>query len=385
MQNKNNSEPKKSVQMAMISSQAFSLINFRGALIEELNQRGVQVYAFASDYDEKSRLSIKAKGAIPLDYSLSRTGMNPLKDLIDLFRLSAQLRRLKIDVTFAYFIKPVIYGTLAAWVAGVPKRYVMIEGAGYVFTESGTATSWKRRMLRMIGQSLYRIGLSKAHRIFLLNPDDERLFVDEKMATRDKTVLLNGIGLDLAYFQAVPQAQQPVCFIMVARLLREKGVFDFVDAARLVKFRHPTTSFLLLGDVDLNPSSISESQVQAWVDEGVLEWPGHVTDVRPWIAKANVFVLPSYREGLPRSTQEAMAMGRPVITTDVPGCRETVQDGVNGLIVPVRDPNALANAMISFIDTPALIEKMGAESRKMAVNQYDVHQINSLILRCMDL
>ena len=375
----------RSLRLAIIANQAFSIINFRGPLIRAMLAKGIVIYAFASDYDSRTRAEVSSIGAIPVDYSLSRTGMNPLKDLIDLFRLSAQLRRLKIDVTFAYFIKPVIYGTLAAWVAGVPKRYVMIEGAGYVFTESGTATSWKRRMLRMIGQSLYRVGLSKAHRIFLLNPDDERLFVDEKMATRDKTVLLNGIGLDLAYFQAVPQAQQPVCFIMVARLLREKGVFDFVDAARLVKFRHPTTSFLLLGDVDLNPSSISESQVQAWVDEGVLEWPGHVTDVRPWIAKANVFVLPSYREGLPRSTQEAMAMGRPVITTDVPGCRETVQDGVNGLIVPVRDPNALANAMISFIDTPALIEKMGAESRKMAVNQYDVHQINSLILRCMDL
>lgn len=373
------------LRLAIIANQAFSIVNFRGPMIKALIAKGVLIYAFASDYDEKTRAAVQSIGAIPVDYSLSRTGMNPFKDLVDLMRLAIQLRRLKIDMSFAYFIKPVIYGTLAAYLAGVPKRYVMIEGAGYVFTESDQVMPLQRRLLRLVVRSLYRIGLSKAHRIFLLNPDDEKMFVDENMAPREKIRLLNGIGLDLDHFQVTAPVIQPPCFILVARLLREKGIFDFVEATRIVKIKHPDARFLLLGDIDQNPGSISESDAKAWVSEGILEWPGHVADVRPWISQASVFVLPSYREGLPRSTQEAMAMGRAVITTDVPGCRETVQPEVNGIIVPVRNANALASAMMRFIDDPALIEKMGTQSRRMALEKYNVHQINSLILGWMEL
>ena len=219
-----------------------------------------------------------------------------------------------------------------------------------------------------------------------LNPDDKELFVSTRMVSTEKVHLLDGIGLDLNHFQVAKSILQPICFILIAGLLREKGIYDYIKAARKVKALHPGVRFLLLGDVDLNPGSIAESEVHAWVAEGLVEWPGHVLDVRVWIRQASVFVLPSYyREGLPRSIQEAMAMGRPVITTDAPGCRETVDEGVNGFVVPVRNPEALAKAMLTFVRQSELIETMGAASRRLAEERFNVQKINELILAAMNL
>jgi glycosyltransferase involved in cell wall biosynthesis len=169
-------------------------------------------------------------------------------------------------------------------------------------------------------------------------------------------------------------------------MLREKGVYDFVEAARQVRERYPAVRFLLIGGCDQNPGSITEAELHAWVEEGLVEWPGHVNDVRPWFSQASVFVLPSYyREGLPRGNQEALAMGRPIITTDWVGCRETVADGINGFLVPVRDPNALVQAMMRFVKSPDLIEKMGQEGRRIAEERFDVHAINRQIIAVMGL
>lgn len=376
---------KHSYRLALISSQAFSIINFRGPLVCEMVGRGVTVYALAPDYDDASRAAVRKLGALPLDYSVSRTGMNPLRDLFDLIRLARQLGRLKLDATFAYFIKPVIYGTLAARLAAVPQRFAMIEGAGYVFVDD-EALTLRRRLLRYFVTRLYRLGLSQADHVFMLNRDDAQQFIREGMVATGKVqVLKNGIGLELNHYRAAAPVSEPVCFILVGRLLREKGIYDYVAAARQVKARHPEARFILLGGVDLNPGSIQQSEVDAWVTEGIIEWPGQVSDVRTWLAAASVFVLPSYREGLPRSTQEAMALGRPVITTDVPGCRETVRQGVNGFMVPVRDPGALARAMLMFIRQPEIISAMGAQSRCMAESQFDVHKINAEILKAMGI
>ncbi|NMM36577.1 MAG: glycosyltransferase family 4 protein [Glaciimonas sp.] len=377
-------EPSQSFRLAIIANQAFSISNFRGPLVREMVGRGVTVYALAPDYDEASRAAVASLGAVPIDFSMSRTGMNPFRDALDMIRLAIQLRSLKLDATFAYFIKPVIYGTLAARLAGVPKRFAMIEGAGYVFIDSDK-TSLRRNVLRTVVTQLYKLGLSQSQRVFMLNQDDKKLFVESGMVAAAKVQLLDGIGLDLNFYQISPPVLQPLCFILVARLLREKGIYDYVDAARRMKAVYPDVRFLLLGSVDINPSSILESEVHAWVTEGVVEWPGHVFDVRSWIADASVFVLPSYREGLPRSAQEAMAMGRPVITTDVPGCRETVIEGVNGFMVPVRNPSALAQAMLRFIEQPSLISEMGVESRCMAEEKFDVHKINAEILAAMGI
>ncbi|MGK5027966.1 glycosyltransferase family 4 protein [Janthinobacterium sp. MDT1-19] len=370
--------------LAMISNQAFSITNFRGPLVAEMIKRGCTVYALAPDYDDGSRAAVTALGAIPVDYSMSRAGMNPVRDVMDLFKLALLLCKLKPDASFTYFIKPVIYGTLAARLAGISKRYAMIEGAGYVFIEDA-ASNWRRKLLRIFATGLYRLGLSQANRVFMLNADDKELFVSEKMVRAEKVQLLNGIGLDLNHYRMTAPASQPFTFILVARLLREKGIYEYVEAARRIKAAHPGIRFILLGSIDLNPGSVDEAAVRAWVAEGIIEWPGQVTDVREWIAQASVFVLPSYREGLPRSTQEAMAMGRPVITTDVPGCRDTISDGVNGYMVPARNAAALSDAMLKLIKHPELLAPMGEHGRHMAEEKFDVHKINSVILQAMDI
>jgi glycosyltransferase involved in cell wall biosynthesis len=371
-------------RIGIIANTAFSLINFRGPLIEAMVRRGMTVYAFAPDYDECARAAVRSLGATPVAFSLSRAGMNPFRDLIDLVKLARQLRGLKLDASFCYFIKPVIYGTLAAALAGIGRRVAMIEGAGYVFMD-GDRFGLRRRVLRSLVIKLYTLALSQTQRVFMLNPDDLKMFAELGMVEAEKVRLLTGIGVDLNEFIVEETPAESVSFILIARLLKEKGIYDYVEAARIVRRQHPRTRFVLLGSVDLNPGSISQEEVRAWVAEGLIEWPGHVSDVKPWIAQASVFVLPSYREGLPRSTQEVMAMGKPVITTDVPGCRETVEHGTNGFKVSVRDPAALADAMLIFIRSPHLIKTMGRASRRKAEQTFDVHKINSEILEAIGI
>ncbi|UCV18277.1 glycosyltransferase family 4 protein [Ferribacterium limneticum] len=366
--------------VAIVSSQAFSLVNFRGPLIRQLVEENFRVLALAPDYDEDLRGEVSALGAQPVDFSLQRTGMSPWRDLLDTIRLTVLLRRLRPDVALAYFIKPVIFGTLAAWLAGVPHRIAMIEGLGYVFSVSDKGESFKRRMLRFVVSRLYKLALSRAGTIVFLNDDDRDEFSRLGMVRHESSFVLGGIGVDLDEWSAEPPVFSPLTFLLAARLLREKGIAEFASAARLLKQLVPEARFVLLGGLESSPGGIGLSEVEHWVAEGVLEWPGHV-HVQPWLRQASVFVLPSYyREGVPRSTQEAMAMGRPVITTDAPGCRETVVDGENGFLVPVRDVPALVEAMLKFIEQPKLVESMGRCSRHMAEVRFDVRRANRRLL-----
>lgn len=370
-------------KLAIITTQAFSLCNFRGPLIQELVSRGWVVYAFASDYTSSTKETVTSLGAIPVDFKMSRTGINPALDFLSCLQLAIKLRKLRPNKVLSYFIKPVIFGTIASYFAGVPNRFAMIEGAGYIYTAEASGNRLTRFLLRYLVSFLYKISLSKVRRVFMLNPDDVSLFVDEGMVNYESVQLISGIGVQLEHYYFAQPVLNPVCFILIARLLREKGIYDYINAAKIVKKTYPDVRFLLLGSVDSNPGSIQVSDVKSWVEEGIIEWPGQVVDVRNSLMQASVFVLPSYREGLPRSTQEAMAMGRAVITTDVPGCRETVQQGVNGFLVPARDPEALADAMLQFIEQPELIKTMGINSRKIAEVKFNVHEINKIIIKSM--
>ena len=372
-------------RICIIGNQAFSLTNFRGPLITMMVAEGCEVFALAPDYDDDTRPKVCALGAKPVDFSLSRTGMNPARDAADMLRLAFLLRRLKPDITLSYTIKPVIYGTLAAWLARVPQRSALIPGLGYAFTPSNSSKSLKRRSLREMVLLLYSVALRRADRVFFQNDDDRSLFINEGVVLAEKSIRVNGTGVVLDQWQPAPPMTKPVTFLLAARLLREKGIEEFVEAARQVKIRHPDVRFILLGGLDTNPGGLSRVKVDAWVEEGIIEWPGHVSDVRPWLAETSVYVLPSYREGVPRSTQEAMATARPVITTDAPGCRETVIEGENGFLVPVRDPKALAYAMERFVLQPELIERMGQASRRIAEERFDVRKINRVIIREMGI
>ena len=365
--------------IAIITSHAPSLVNFRTSLISALLDRGVHVYALAPNFDEHIRAAMRELGAIPVDCPMVRTGMNPLRDAINTWHMARLLKQLKPDITLGYFIKPVIFGTLAARWAGVPHRFAMVEGLGFVFTPTGDVLSFKRRLLKQLVLWLYRLGISYAKRVIFLNPDDRAELVAAGVLPVSKGFLLGGIGVDLSHWTPVPPVLEPTTFMLVARLLREKGVHQFAEAARIVKQSYPLARFILLGGLDDNPGSITEETVRAWVAEGVLEWHGHVP-VEPWLKESSVFVLPSYREGVPLSTQEAMAIGRAVITTDVPGCRETVVDGVNGFLVPPRNAETLAEKMCIFIENPNLIISMGDASRKIAEDRFDVEKVNTKLL-----
>ena len=369
--------------LAIISNQAFSLINFRGDLIKALVRSGASVYALAPDYDRLTREQVMQLGAVPVAYALSRTGMNPLKDFCDALSLTKTLRSLRPDTTLCYFIKPVIYGTLAAWLAKVPRRVAMIEGLGFVFTLSKKSNSLNKRFLKFFVSFLYRIALKKAHYVIFLNKDDLQEFVASNLVESYKCKLIPGIGVDLEKWCAEAPVTYPVTFTLAARLLHEKGVREYIDAARIVKYKCATARFILLGDVDANPGSLSREEVESWVSEGLIEWPGHVR-VKYWLEQTSVYVLPSYREGVPRSTQEALAMARPVITTDVPGCRETVIDGENGFLIPARNFVVLAEKMLIFINKPSLIGSMGEKSRALAEKRFDVHKINKIFLAVLD-
>src|SRR5690625_994086 len=343
-------------------------------------RRGHQVLAFAPNHDANTRARLWELGVEAVDWSMDRVGTNPFRDLVSIARLTRLLRHHRPDLCFGYCIKPVIYGTLAAWMAGIPRRYGLIAGLGYAFTMDNGG--WRRRLTRHVISSLGRVAAARIDRMMFQNSDDLAEFIGRGITPRNKAVLIGATGIDLEDWPELPLPDGPVTFILVARLLRDKGIDEYITAARALRADNMKARFLLLGGLDDNPAAITQAEVGAWVEEGLIEWPGHVA-VHPWLAQAHVFVLPSYREGVPRSTQEAMAAGRPVITTDAPGCRETVVEGVNGFLVPPRDSDALAAAMHRFIEQPQLIGRMGQESRRLAEERFDVHLQNRKMLDCM--
>jgi glycosyltransferase involved in cell wall biosynthesis len=366
--------------IAIVGSLAYTILGFRGDLIKELVAAGHQVYTFATDFNDKSRKAVIQLGAIPVDYQLGRFSLNPIAEIkttLQLYRLFIQL---KITLTLCYFAKPVIYGTLAAWLARVPFRIAKIEGLGRAFTIPAEGLSAKARLVRAIQVLLYRISLPKADLVFLLNPEDAQDLIQRYKINVKRTCILNGIGVNLARYPLLAPPESPVRFIFVGRLLNEKGIRYFLRAAESIKARFPEVEFVVLGEPDSGSHSLSRDELLDYVDRQVVYYPGRVPDVVPFLAQSGIFVLPSYyREGVPRSTQEAMAVGRAIITTDMPGCRQTVVPNSNGFLVPAHDQEALELAMLQFVYQPELIKKMGINSRLLAESRFNVKTINQKI------
>jgi glycosyltransferase involved in cell wall biosynthesis len=367
------------MNITIVSHFASSVVNFRGPLIQALHGQGVHVHVLAPDWQQQTEQSSQVLGAKTAAYGLSRAGLNPFADLLTLLQLWRYFKASNPEVVLTHAAKTNVWGILAAALAGVPHRVAMVEGMGYAFTESANGRTFKQWLVGAVLSTLYRIAFKLAHKVVVLNPDDAADLQRLCGLPQHKTVLLGAIGVPLPDWLLHPPHTQPISFTMIARLLREKGILEFLQAARLLKARHPEVRFYLLGGLDDNPGAINQADIQSWLDDGTVEWPGQV-NVKPWLVKTSVFVLPSYREGVPRSTQEAMAMGRPVITTDVPGCRETVVDGMNGFMVQPRNVPALAAAMLKFVQNPSLVATMGAESRRLAEERFDVYKINRKLM-----
>jgi len=379
-------QDKKIYKIAIISNSANSLIRFRGPLVKELCGRGHIVFALAPDYNSKNYLMVRGLGALPVVYPLSRTGLNPLIDFINFLNLIFVLKKLNCNVVLQYTIKPVIYGNICAWICKVPIRYALVTGLGYIFISNNEKVSFKKKCLNWLTRWLYKYALSKATLVFFQNEDDLNEFVSNGIIPKRKAFLVGATGVDLNYFSPAPVLVKPVTFIFVGRLLREKGITEFLKAAKIVKIKYPDTRFIVLGNVDLNPGSIKERDIEDYVRSGIIEWPGHVDDVRPWLAQASVFVLPSYyREGIPRSTQEAMAIGRAIITTNTIGCKETVDDGINGFLIPPKNVDALVAAIERLVKDPELIRRMGNESRRIAEKKFNVSDLTLKMIKAVGL
>lgn len=364
-------------KVLIVGSFAPSLIRFRGPLIVEMIERGHQVVAAAPLIDEQTAASLRELGAAPRQIPLSNVSLNPFALLRSIRAMRALIRDEQPDVLLGYTIKPIIVGTLAGRVEHVPTIVSLITGAGYAFTGG---PELKRLVSRMAATPLYRMALRRSDVIIFQNPDDERLFRDRKMVAPDReTHVVNGSGVDLDYFPAVPVPQR-TSFLMIARLLKDKGIREFAAAAMRLKAARSDIAVTLVGPFDPSPDSLTEGELDELIRCGI-DYKGPVADVRPAIADCSVYVLPSYREGTPRSVLEAMAMGRPIITTDAPGCRETVRDGENGFLVGPRDANSLFRAMMKFVDRPDLARSMGERSRRLAEEKYDVREVNANLLR----
>lgn len=361
-------------------SYALSLINFRGPLLKALIDKGIEVHVSAPDIPADIADQLESMGAIAHNLPLQRTGRGLLGDIAYFRAMRRLIASVGPDCVLGYTVKPNIWGSIAARMAGV-RNYSWVTGLGYVFIE-GAGLS--RKATQFIARKLYRIATACNRKVIFQNPDDMVDFLAHGcLADASKTAMVNGSGVDTVYFSPGPLPDEPV-FLLIARLLRSKGLAEYGDAVKLLRDRLPGARFQLAGMLDEGPDAISQGDLDALIASGI-EYLGPLSDVRPAIAASSVYVLPSWREGTPRTVLEAMAMGRPIITNDVPGCRQTTIDGHNGLLVQPHDARLLADAMERLGRDGELRARMGQASLQRVREIYAVERVNIALMEIMEI
>ncbi|MBQ4860877.1 glycosyltransferase family 4 protein [Pseudoalteromonas sp. MMG013] len=368
------------MKIIVIGTLPSSLYNFRGDLLRKMVAEGHDVIAMASNASKEDISKIEQLGVSYLDYDVQRSGLNPLKDIRTFIQLNKVIKLHNPHIILSYTIKPVIWGGIAARVNGVEGFIALITGLGFAFQEGGV----KRRLLTSMVKKLYRFSLKKAQSVIFQNEDNRTTFIENTIVDKSKCYRVNGSGVNLSHYQKCALPKSP-SFLLIARLLGEKGIREYFHAAEQVKRTHPEAVFGLVGPVDPSPDGISEEEVSTWHNKGVIDYKGATSDVRQFIAECNTFVLPSYHEGMPRTVLEAMAMSRPILTTNVPGCKETVVNGENGFLVPKGNVNDLAVRMSWLIDNADKLEEMGEKSYQMALDKFDVKKVNDDLFEIMEL
>lgn len=358
------------MKILVVSAKNKTVFNFRGDLIKDMIAHGNEVYVTGPNkdfLDDVMDLGIKRFIEVPSvkDNTSVKNDLNYLK------LLKAAVKDVQPDIVFSYNIKPVIYGSMAARAGKVPHIYAMVTGLGRVYASGGLKT----KVIRMITKVLYINAFKACDKVIFQNGDDVRELVSNRYLPQSKTVIVNGSGVNMERFRRTEIPEKPV-FLMVSRIIKEKGVLEFCEAARELKKTHPEASCVLLGGFDASIGALKPEDIQSYVEDGSIELPGEVKDPVSFYESASVFVLPSYyREGLPRTILEAQACGRPIITTDWTGCRESVEDGVNGYLVPIKDSKALAEKMRALCNHK-MAQQMGSAAYRICSEKYEVGIIN---------
>lgn len=366
------------MKFILISPKNRTVYNFRGELVKTLIAKGYEVIVTGPDRTDVEK--IEGLGARFVEIPMNKTGTSIMGDMKYCGRLRRLFKEEKPDITLGYTVKPVIYGALAAHSAKVPNINGMVTGGGYTFTAKTT----KAKMLGLIVRTLYRFAFRVTDHVIFQNPDDLKEFCDRGLVKAKKCNVVNGSGVNMDKFEPADFPEQPT-FFMLSRLLKSKGVAEYLEAARKVKRQYPNSRFCLLGKYEVSmQDAMDRETVEACIQDGIIERFEETSDVRPYYAQCSAYVLPSYREGTPRTVLEAMAMGRPVITTDTNGCRETVKDGYNGYLIPVKDAGALAEAMVRFLKNPFYFKTMGQNSMNYCREKFEVNSVNKEMLEIME-
>lgn len=359
------------MKILIISPKNKTVFNFRGDLIKDMIASGNDVLVTGPNQDFVDDIYSLGVSKF-IEVPLVKDNTSVLGDLAYLKALKRIMKEEKPDLVFSYTIKPVIYGSIAAKAAKVKNVYAMVTGLGRVYGSGGIKT----RVIKTITKLLYKKAFKSCNAVIFQNSDDLNIFVKNKYLPKEKTELVNGSGVNMERFKRTPLPDS-VSFLMIGRIIKEKGVFEYCEAAKIVKEKHPETSFTLLGGFDNSIGAIKPKDIQPYIDGGVIEFPGETKDPVSYYQKASVFVLPSYyREGLPRTILEAMSCGRPIITTDWPGCREPIIVGENGFLSKINDPASIAEKMLFFIENRDVLMGMSQKAFAICKEKYDVRLVN---------
>jgi glycosyltransferase involved in cell wall biosynthesis len=358
-----------------------SVVDFRGDLIRAVCETNCNVSVLTADGGAEVTRKIEVLGVRFIPYSIHRNSLSPRGDLRTLGDLRRIFREKNPEVILAYTIKPIIWGAIAARRVPRARFFAMVTGLGYGFQ----GDSLKRRLLTALVVRLYRFALRRANKVIFQNADNRDEFVARRIVPAEKCHVVSGSGINTERFSPAPMPDGSLHFLLIARLLGEKGIREYVQAARKVKEKFPDIRFSLVGPEDPSPDGIPIAEVRQWHEQRIINYLGATTDVRPFIQECHVYCLPSYHEGMPRTVLEAMAMARPILTTDVSGCKETVVPGTNGWLVPKADVDALAERIIWFVQNRDQVESMGRASRKIAEEKFDVNKVNAEMMRIMGL
>ena len=369
------------MKIVIIGAYPNSIIGFRGPLISKFVEQGHEVIVMTASASDEVVAQVTALGAKFQPFSIERNGLNPIADIKTLFAIKRALTDLQPDHVLAYTIKPIIWGGIAARLTGFKNFNAMITGLGYAFEKGSIA----RNSVNFIVKHLYKFALANAKSAIFQNLDNRKLFVELGLVDAAKCHRVFGSGVDISEYPQQPLPTNETTFLLIARLLGDKGIREYAQAAKIVKQSYPQARFQLVGPYDSSPDKIAKSEVKQWQSEGAIAYLGATDNVKPFIEACHVYTLPSYHEGLPRTVLEAMSMGRPILTTDASGCRDTVVNGENGWLVPTRNVDELVERMVWFIENPEQWQRMANYSRKMVEDNFNVEQVNEAIIKIMAL